>query len=204
MPPAMQPAPEYQTIRPGLFFWQAYDPAVKTDLCCCAFETPAGLVFCDPVALEEGALEQLIEGRAPHAILLTNGNHERNAAALAERFGIDVCAHAGAAGQVAATRWFEDGQSLFGVVEAISLEGFAPGETVFWWNGALLVGDALINLPGLGFSMLPEKYCEDANAGRLSLKKLLPYAVEVMTFAHGLPIVSKAKERLERLVDEGV
>jgi len=196
----MRAAPEYQTIRPGLFFWQAYDPAVKTDLCCCALDTPEGLVFCDPVPLDAPALEELLAGREPHAIVLTNGNHARNAPALARRFGIDVWAHSGAQGEAPATRWFEEGEVLFGGVEAISLEGFARGETALWREGVLLLGDALINVPPYGFSMLPDKYCEDPKAGRQSLKKLLRLPVETVTFAHGLPIVSQARERLAGLI----
>jgi hypothetical protein len=196
----MKPADEYQTIRPGLYFWQAYDPAVKTDLGCCAFGTPGGLVFTDPVPLAEEALEELTSGRAPLAILLTSGNHERNAAALARRFGVEVWAHSGAAGEVTATRWFEDGEKVFGT-EAVCLEGFAAGETVFWVDGALLVGDALINVPPYGFAMLPEKYCTNPKEARASLKKLLRFPVEILAFAHGLPIVSQARERLAELID---
>ena len=196
----MHPASETQIIRPGLFFWQAYDPAVKTDLGCCAFETPAGLVLTDPVPLAPQALEELTAACPPHAILLTSGNHERNAAALARRYGIDIWAHSAARGHVAATRWFEDGEKLFGLVEPVYLDGFAPGETAFWLDGALLIGDALINVPPYGFAMLPDKYCADPKAARSSLKALLRFPVEILTFAHGLPIVSRARERLAELI----
>jgi hypothetical protein len=196
----MQPASETQTIRPGLFFWQAYDPAVKTDLGCCAFETPAGLVLTDPVPLEEPALEEITGGLPPRAILLTSGNHARNAAALARKFGIEVWANPGAAGHVPAGHWFEDGQKLFGVAEAVYLDGFAPGETAFWLDPVLILGDALINVPPYGFAMLPDKYCTDPKAARESLKKLLRFPVEILTFAHGLPLVSRARERLAELV----
>jgi len=196
----MKPAAEYQAVRPGLAFWQAYDPAVKTDLCCCAFETPAGLIFCDPVPLEAGAMEELLAGRAPHAILLTSANHERGAVALAGQFGIEVWAHPAARGLVAASRWFEEGEILFGGVEVISLEGFAEGEAAFWLSGLLVLGDALLNIAPYGFSILPEKYCADAKLGRQSLGKLLRFPVEVMTFAHGLPMVTDARERLAGLL----
>jgi hypothetical protein len=192
----MRAAAEYQVIRPGLFYWQVYEPAVKTELCCCAFETPAGLVICDPVPLERAALEELTEGGRPHAIVLTNGNHERGAAALARRFGIEVWASEGAKGEVGATRWFGEGEVVFGGVETVPLAGFAAGETALWWDGVLVMGDALIHVAPYGFAMLPEKYCADAKAGRESLKKLLRYPVEILTFAHGLPIVARARERL--------
>jgi len=196
----MHAALEYETVRPGLFFWQVYEPAVKTDLCCCAVETPEGLVFCDPVPLAAGALEELVEGRTPRAVLLTNGNHERDAAGFARWLGVEVWAGTGARGEVAATRWVEEGEVLFGGVEAVGLEGFAAGEMAYRLDGLLVVGDALVNVEPYGFSMLPEKYCSDAKLGRGSLRKLLGYPVEVLTFAHGLPIVAQARERLAGVI----
>jgi hypothetical protein len=195
----MEAAPETQIVRPGLAFWQAYDPAVKTDLCCCAFQTPAGLVFCDPVPLDPPALEELLAGRAPAGILLTSANHERGAPALARRFGLDIWAHSAARGEVAATRWFEDGARICGA-EAVTLEGFAPGETAFWIDGILVLGDALLNIAPYGFSILPDKYCAEPKRARESLKKLLRFPVEILAFAHGLPMVSQAAERLAALV----
>jgi len=196
----MKPAPEYQIIRPGLAFWQAYDPAVKTDLCCCAFDTPAGPVFCDPVPLAADAMEELLGGRLPQGILLTSANHERDAVPLARRFRIEIWAHSDARGHVPAARWFEDGELLFGA-RAIALPGFARGETAWLLDDLLILGDAVINLPPYGFSMLPDKYCEDPRLARESLKKLLPLPVEIITFAHGLPIVTQAAARLASLLE---
>jgi hypothetical protein len=198
----MSPAPEFQMVRPGLFYWQAYDPAVKTDLCCCALDTGAGLIFCDPVPLDSLAEEELMAGREARAIVLTNANHERNAAVLARRYGIEIWARSPAKGHVAATQWYEEGPILDGELEAVALEGFAAGETALWWRDVLLMGDALINLPPYGFSMLPRKYCEDAEAGAESLKKLLRLPVEALTFAHGLPLVTQARERLAEVIDQ--
>jgi hypothetical protein len=196
----MKAAPEFQIIRNGLAFWQAYDPAVKTDLCCCAVETPEGLVFWDPVPLAADAMEDLLAGRGPRAIVLTSGNHERNAVALARKYGVEIWASSGARGHVAATRWFEEGETVCGA-EAMSLEGFAPGETAFWLDGLMILGDALINVPPQGLSILPDKYCDDPKAGRRSLKKLLCYPVEILMFAHGLPLVSQAAERLAGVLE---
>jgi len=193
-------AAEFQTVRPGLFFWQAYDPGVKTDLCCCALETPEGLIFCDPVPLDSLAEEELMAGREARAILLTSGNHERNAAALARRYGVEIWAPDGARGGVIASRWYRAGEILCGGVEAIGLEGFGPGESALWWQGVLVLGDALINVPPYGFAPLPDKYCEDPAIGGASLRKLLPLPVEILIFAHGLPIVSQARERLAGVI----
>ncbi len=158
------------------------------------------MVFCDPVPLAREALDELLEGAPPLAVLLTNANHERGAAALAKRYGVEIWAHAGARGHVAATRWFESGATLFGCVEVIPIEGFAPGECAFRLGNIMVMGDALIHAAPYGFAILPDKYCADPRAGRESLKKLLACPVEILTFAHGLPIVARAADRLAALL----
>ena len=196
----MKPALEIQVIHRGLAYWSVYDPSVKTELCCCAFETSDGIVICDPVPLAEEAREELFTGRNPCGILLTSANHDRDSAAWAQHYGVEIWAHTAARGHVQATRWFEDGETVFGA-KAISLDGFAVGETAFWRDGLLFLGDALIHIEPYGFAMLPDKYCEDPKAARESLKKLLPCPAETLTFAHGLPIVARAAERLAALVN---
>jgi hypothetical protein len=62
------------------------------------------------------------------------------------------------------------------------------------------MGDAIVNFGSAEFTLLPEKYCLDQKQGRQSLKKLLGVEFQAMTFAHGLPVVSGAKERLEGLL----
>jgi hypothetical protein len=118
---------------------------------------------------------------------------------LAARLGVHIWAHGDARGEVAATRWIEDGERVCGV-EAVGLAGFAAGETAYWRDGLLVMGDALIHVEPYGFAMLPAQYCEDAKAGRVALRKLLRLPVEVMTFAHGLPLVTGARERLATLL----
>ena len=196
----MQPADEYQLVRPGVAFWQAHDPAVKTDLCCCALETAGGFIFCDPIPLAPAALDELLAGGPPAAILLTSANHERAAVQFSKRFKIEIWAHAAARGELPATRWFEEGDPLPGNVGAISLPGFAAGETGYFIDGLLILGDAVINVAPYGFSILPDKYCDDPKLARESLQKLLPLSVETIVFAHGLPIVTGARERLGALV----
>jgi hypothetical protein len=80
------------------------------------------------------------------------------------------------------------------------LEGSAPGEIAIHGDGAWHLGDALIHLPPTGFSLLPDKYCDDPKELRRSMEKLLRIPFEVLTFAHGLPIVARARQRLSQLL----
>ncbi len=138
------------------------------------------------------------------AIFLTSANHERAAADYKKKTGLPVYAHDGARGEFSMEidRWIQDREELFGLT-AIHLPGFAPGEIALYTpdaGGMIMMGDALINLQSTGFTLLPDKYCDDPKLARKSLQKLLQFSFEVMTFAHGLPIISGAKRELEQLL----
>lgn len=200
----MKCADEFQQLRDGLWFWQVYEPAVKTELSCCAVALSGRLVFIDPIPLADEALTLLENFAPPSAIILTSGNHARGALPLREKFDIPICAHAEAQPEIEfpLNRVLTDGSVLLGELTVITLPGFGPGEIALWHKGlrALFVGDALINIGSQGFTQLPAKYCANAKLGRRSLQKLLQFDFELMTFAHGLPIVSGAKARLENLL----
>ena len=198
----MPRADEFQQVTDGLYFWQAYDPAVKVDLSCCARRTAGGLVFIDPILLAREALAELCEVAPPAAVIVTNGNHARAAADFREHFSIPILAQAAAVAELglAVDQEIADGETVLGEFTVIALPGAAPGEIALHAGGALHVGDALIHLAPHGFALLPEKYCADAKELRASLGKLLRFPFEVLTFAHGLPLVSQARQRLASLL----
>ena len=195
-------AEEFQQVTAGLYFWQAYDPVVKVELSCCAHRAARGLVFIDPIPLAKAALAELCAVAAPAAIILTNGNHARAATEYRARFSIPILAHAGAVADLglAVDQQIADGETVLDEFTIVALPGAAPGEIALHAGGALHVGDALINLPPYGFAPLPDKYCADAQEMRRSLEKLLRFPFEILTFAHGLPLVSQARQRLATLL----
>lgn len=191
---------EYQQVREGLFFWSAYEPAVKAELSCVAVVAHGGLLFIDPLPLATEPLAELTARFPPAAVVVTNGNHERASAEYAKRFAIPVLAHERARDEVPATEWIDEGTPRLAPFEVIHLPGFPAGEIALHGEGLLLVGDALIHLDPLGFCMLPDKYCPDPKQARASLGKLLRCEFEVLTFAHGAPLVQNAHRRLEALL----
>lgn len=196
-------AAEFQLVTPELCFWQAYEPAVKADLSSCAMRFGEQLVFIDPIALDESALQELIAFAHPELIVLTNGNHTRAAAEYRERFGVPIAAHPDAQPEleIGIDRELTDGELLLDALQVITLPGAGAGELALHsLSGVLCCGDALINLEQQGFSFLPEKYCGNAKLLRQSLRKLLPLECQVLTFAHGSPIVQNARARLQALL----
>jgi len=185
-----------------LFHWQGYEPAVKCDCSSTALVTSAGLIFIDPIPLAEGVLKDLVTESfsAPAAVVLTSGNHQRESLALAKRFGIPTFAPDNAGDDIVADQRFLSGDPVAGM-ESIALPGFGPGETAFLHDGALIFGDALINLEPEALRLLPEKYREDKKQSLRSLATLQALMPQVLLFAHGNPIPQDAARRLSALFD---
>jgi hypothetical protein len=198
----MSRAEEFHQVRPDLFVWQAYEKSVKTDLTCCACRTAEGLVFIDPIPLHKAAEAELLEIALPRAIILTSGNHARAAEEYRRRFSIPIYSHADATPEFsfAVDHVITDGETLLDEFTVLAIPGAAAGEVALFRAGAMHVGDALIHLPPYGFALLPDKYCDDPGEMRLAFGKLLRIPFEVLTFAHGLPIVAHARQRLAQLL----
>jgi hypothetical protein len=200
----MKPVEEIQRVNAYLAFWQGYDPSVKTDLCSHGLRIREGWILVDPIELAEEAMADLLREAPVAGIVITSGNHERAAAVFKAKTGAPILAHADAIAEISVEidRELSDGEEVYGL-KTIRLAGFAPGEIALQspaGSGIMMMGDALIHVPPFGFAILPEKYCEDAKLARLSLRKLLQFPSELMTFAHGLPIVTGAGRRLRELL----
>jgi glyoxylase-like metal-dependent hydrolase (beta-lactamase superfamily II) len=196
-------AADFQQVTPELFCWSAYAADVKCDLNSCAYRYKGGLIFVDPIQLEESALQELLRQGEPRAILLTNENHERAADWYRKKFKIPICASALASPHLELKPkpevFIQKTDVLYGLTP-IPLLGATHGETAFWSEeGVLMVGDALINLEPQGLTFLPDKYCLQPEQNRASLQRLLDWPVQLITFAHGWPLRENAAQRLQQL-----
>jgi glyoxylase-like metal-dependent hydrolase (beta-lactamase superfamily II) len=200
----MKPAEEFQQVQPGLFFWQSYAPAVKSDLSSAALQLGEKLVFIDPIPLAPSALEELTSSAIPALIVLTNGNHARASEEFRRRFSIPIAAHSAAETELGLTvdQRLQEGDQLLDGLTVIEVPGAGAGEIALHAPGGVIcVGDALIHLPSHGFSLLPPKYCLDPKTLPASLQKLLRFEWQILTFAHGLPLVSGARRKLQTLLE---
>ncbi len=199
----MLAADEIQQVRAGLWFWQRFQPSVKVDCSSCAVRVAAGLMLVDPIPLAADAMEELCALGKIAGIVATNGNHGRAVDELRKRFDVPVFAHA-SAGVVLGfpvDREVREGERIGDEIEVVEIAGAAAGEIALWdARGVMIVGDALINLEPDGLVLLPAKYADNEKEMRASLRKLLRFPIEVLTFAHGLPLVSQARSRLKSLL----
>jgi len=196
-------ATEIETLSPGVVFWRFYDPTVKADLFSTGLETAAGTFVIDPIPLTAAFMSRLASKTI--GLIITNENHERAAAAFAEEFQVPVYSALRSIHGIAELVAVRENRPLAPGLTAISIDGAPIGEIAVHWEasgGTLVIGDALINFDPHGFTFLPPKYCQDFKKMRRSLEKLLEYRFERILFAHGTPIVSRARQRLEQLLRE--
>jgi hypothetical protein len=198
-------ADEFQVVNDSLFYWSFYDPEIKCEMGSTAVKVANGLVVVDPVPLSDESWEELLAGSPLRAILLTSGNHVRDADALRRRHRVPIVTAPDTYRAVAPLKpdvLLLESELLYGA-SAIPIPGAAEGETAFFFQGgALVIGDAVINVHSeKGLELLPDKYCEDPRQNRRSLEKLLSLDFHTLTFAHGLPVTQKAKEKLRALLN---
>ncbi|MFZ3375310.1 MAG: hypothetical protein WA183_07135 [Chthoniobacterales bacterium] len=196
---------ELVQVAPSLLIWQCYDPALKADLFATAITTRNGRFLVDPIPLTDAALGQLLNADSVNGVIVTNRNHLRASLEFADRFSVPVFAHTETfSGQAFPGTKVGDGSKICDELAVIGIEGAAEGEIVLHSTtngGTLITGDALINFEPYGFTFLPRKYCSNEKEMRRSLRKLLTCKAERMLFAHGSPILSRAGERLQQLLD---
>jgi len=198
-------ADEFQALSDTLYHWSVYDPAIKCEIGCTALKVASGWVVIDPVPLAEAAWKELLALASLRAILLTNGNHVRDAAALRERHRVPVVTAPDTrhdTTELKADVTLLPNELLYGIT-SIAIPGASAGETAFFsQTGVMVLGDAVIHThPEIGLELLPDKYCADAKQNRASLRKLLTLDFHTLTFAHGAPVTNRAREKLGALLD---
>ena len=201
----MLPAQELDQVAPGAFTWQVYDNSVKADLFSTGLETTTGTYLVDPIPLAAGLLADLQAQRKISGIFVTNVNHIRAAGEFATLFAVPMFVNAklqGTADFPDATA-VQDRKMFSEGLTGIAIDGGPLGEMALHYDdagGTLVMGDALINFEPHGFGLLPPKYCQNARRMRQSVENLLEYSFDRMFFAHGTPLLSGARARVEQLI----
>jgi hypothetical protein len=187
----------------NMWMWHAYDPSVKADLSSCALRSEDGLIIIDPILLCEEGMLVLQEAAPWAAIVLTNANHARASLEFKQRSGAPIFAHPHAAREleIPVDAFLETGGRIGGNLEIVDLQGAGSGEVALYHPaGSIHFGDAVVNLESTGLDFLPEKYCLNLAQLKTSLRALEGRRANIMTFAHGLPIVTGTQSRFDALI----
>jgi hypothetical protein len=198
-------ADEIEPIARGIVIWRSYNAAVKADLFSTALAAGARTYLIDPIDLAAEAMADLQNQGPITAIVVTNENHERAAGRLADKFRVPIYLHADVLATTSLSRAepIRDRHVFDHELTVVVIDGGPGGEIAIHSKadgGTMVLGDALINVEPYGFAVLPAKYCSDAKTLRRALPTLLDFSFERMLFAHGTPILSGARQRLEELL----
>ena len=196
----MPTADNLSELVPGVWTWSAYGPEVKVDLSSCAIRSDEGLIIVDPINLDEKGMSALSNAGHWHSVVLTNANHARQSEIFRERYGVPILAHPDAAMEleIPVDGVVMAGEFVGGSIQVLDLSGAGVGEIALYHPaGRIHFGDAVVNLESTGLSLLPEKYCSDLERLKKGIRALKRCRAEIMTFAHGAPVVEPAAAGFE-------
>ena len=193
-------------ILPGIWQWSWFSEEKKLDFNGLLLTIGEHRILVDPPPMAAEDLTQAKRGGQVDYILITNRDHEREAAALQKEFRCQVWVPAVDAPQMAITpdKIYKDGELLAGGIWAVQLsDQKAPGESALFiqqGKGILIVGDALIGKPPGSVGMLPAEKYADAAKAKEGLKRLLKYNFDTLLVGDGASILTGAKPIVEKFL----
>jgi hypothetical protein len=183
-----------ESVAPGIWRWSAFSPHHRVDLAShLIWDGRSCLVF-DPLPLAASIGSAWPVDSQPGWLVVTNENHERDLPAWTERFPSAVCIGYPVGSEDRSDKALPPGWVRF------HLAGGAGGEMAFFCAvlDLMVFGDAVVNLPGRGLELLPDKYCQNPAQLRVSLKSLPRFGRAIMS--HGEPLMDRASEHIQALL----
>ena len=184
-----------------LFCWSVFSERRQIDFNGHLWVREEGNVLVDPVPMIESDLRQLDDLGGVKWIVVTNRDHQREAAAFRERCGAQVVAHPedveGIEAQV--DRTVGDGEEIVPGLLAVQLRfGKSAGEIALYWpeKRTILASDLVVGAPVGRFSLLMDDVLEDPPAAALEVRKLLALDFDAIVVGDGHSVMRDARERL--------
>ncbi len=166
---------------------------------------PDGNLAIDPLPLSDADAAE-IEARGGLAwVVVTNRDHERDARAIASRFGAKIAATAPDVAMLSGPvdRALEPGD-LIGGGRVIELHGFkTPGECALHFADleAVVLGDALWGSPAGSLRLMPDEKLADPKRAALSLRAVAATWAKHLLVGDGACIFGNAKAEIWKALD---
>ena len=192
--------------RGDLFGWSIFDESRNIDFHGVAWARRGGNVLVDPVPMSAHDEAHLRELGGAATIVVTNSDHVRDAAALAERFGAKVLGPRGEQDRfpIRCDAWLDQDDAVVPGLIAHAVSGSkTPGELALTLDGTTLVtGDLIRAHEGGRLCLLPDGKLADPGAARASARRLaaLP-GIDAVLVGDGWPVFRRGAEALRELVD---
>ncbi len=193
-----------KALFPGIWQWSWFSADKQMDFNGHYLAVGEHHVLIDPPPIDEDDIRFIKRAGGIDYIVVTNRDHEREAARYQPEFGCQLYLPQVDAPlmTLAPTKTFADGELLPGGVWVIHLKDQkSPGESALFiqqGKGILIVGDALVGTPPGSLRLLaPEKYADSGKA-KEGLRRLLKYNFDAILVGDGVSIMAGAKSAVER------
>jgi glyoxylase-like metal-dependent hydrolase (beta-lactamase superfamily II) len=191
-------------LLPGIWQWSWFSEEKQLDFNGLFLTVGEHRILVDPPPMT-AEVKTEIKRRGPvDYLVLTNRDHEREAAACRTEFGCKVMVPEADAPEmtIKADRTYKDGELLPGGIWVVRLQDQkSRGESALLiqqGKGVLIVGDALIGKPPGTLRLLPqEKYADPAKA-KDGLRRLLKLDFDAILVGDGASILTDAKPAVEQ------
>ena len=166
-----------------------------------------GNVLIDPVPMTAADLEQFDQLGGAAWIVLTNRDHEREAAFFQDRTGARIAAHRADADlfDQPPDRRLDDGEEIVPGLQVVHLaHGKSPGEIALYWPNLKLVlaGDLVVGAPLGRITLLPDAKLADPPQAALGLRKLLQLDFDALLMGDGHSVLHDARRLLLECLEE--
>lgn len=194
-----------QLHRDDLFGWSVFDEARNLDFHSVLWRRDEGNVAIDPLPLTPHDETRLRELGGVAAIVVTNSDHVRAAAALATRSGAELLGPRAEADAfpIACKRWLADGDEVVPGLRALELHGSkTPGELALLLEDTTLVtGDLIRAHRGGALCLLPDAKLRDRERALASLERLTRLGgLRALLPGDGWPVFRDARRLLQELL----
>ena len=191
-----------QTVVPGVWSWSVWQPDRNLDFNGFFVQGADGNVVVDPIAPDDALLDDL-RARGVATVLVTNRDHERASAQVAQATGARVVASALdaplLAGRVDAT--VQPGDAVHGWT-VLGFEGLKTAGEIALYDAerrAAIVGDAIWGTPAGALTLMPDAKLADPARAALSLRALRAERIDHLLLGDGACAFGNARELLDAM-----
>ena len=180
--------------------WSVWQPDRNLHFNSFFVETPAGNYAVDPLPLDEAGVAEIEAGGGLAWVIVTNRDHERDARALAARFGASLAASVLDAPLLSGPveRALAGGDELLDAT-VVALDGLkTAGEIALFLRSreTAIVGDALWGDPAGSLRLMPDAKLADPPRAALSLRRVAALRPKHLLVGDGACIFGEATRAL--------
>jgi glyoxylase-like metal-dependent hydrolase (beta-lactamase superfamily II) len=191
--------------RGDLYTWSTFDTERNVDFNSIAWVRANGNVLVDPLPLSNHDWNHLQALGGVALIVITNSDHIRDAAAIAQKTGAQLLGPQAeqTTFPVRCDRWLKDGDEVVPGLQVLELHGSkTPGELALVLEDlTLITGDLVRAHRANALMMLPDAKLKDKAAAIASVQRLADLAqIETVLVGDGWSIFQNGHQSLQALV----